>query len=208
MYLAPVGTHLLAVLTAGVEVSHLIGTKDIVHVLGELCLQRSHHSELLAHEDLGEEFVCAGEDHRLLAEVLNEGALGQELRHIAYLMASLLGEAVTGAGEDGGAHEYRHIGEVGDELLHQREVLRTVVLGGHVDLQERNVNTTQVIVVALGRVADEQFALGVVMLQPIFQGSAYEAASNNSNVNHTCKLFKIKLFLSRGRPAVIDPFVL
>ena len=35
VYLAPVATHLLAVLTASVEVGHLIGSKDVVHVLGE-----------------------------------------------------------------------------------------------------------------------------------------------------------------------------
>lgn len=32
--LAPVGSHLLAVLAAGIKVSHLVGSKDIVHVLG------------------------------------------------------------------------------------------------------------------------------------------------------------------------------
>ena len=184
MHLAPVSTHLLAVLAAGVEVGDLIGTKYIVHVLGEFCLQRCHHGEFLTHEDLGEQVLCSGEDHCLLAEVLDEGALGEEFRHIAHLMAGLLGEALTGTRQDGGAHKYRHIGQVGDELLHQGEVLRTVVLGRHVDLQEGNINVTQVIVVPLGRIADEQFTLWIVMLQPIFEGSANEATSNNSNVNH------------------------
>ena len=36
VYLAPVASHLLAVLTAGVEVGDLVGSKDVVHVLGEL----------------------------------------------------------------------------------------------------------------------------------------------------------------------------
>ena len=99
-------------------------------------------------------------------------------------MASLLGEALTGAGKDGGAHEHGHIGQVGDKLFHQREVLRAIVLGGDMDLQECNVNITKVIVVALVRVADEQFTLWVVVFQPVFEGSAYEATSNNSNVNH------------------------
>jgi len=184
MYLAPVSTHLFAVLAAGVEVGHLVGSKDIVHILGEFCLQRSHHGKLLTHKNLGEQVLCAGEDHRLLAEVLEEGTLGEELRHIADLMAGLLGEALTGAGKDGGAHEYGHIRQVSDEFLHQGEVLRTIVLGRYVDLQEGNIDTTQVIIVTLGRVADEQFALWIVMLQPIFEGSAYEATSNNSNVNH------------------------
>ena len=184
MHLAPVCSHLFAILAAGVEVRDLIGSKDIVHILGEFCLKRGHHSKLLAHENLSEQVLCSGEHHRLFAEVLNEGALSQELRHIAYLMASLLGEHLAGARKDGGAHEYGYIGQVGDELLHQREVLRAIVLGRHVNLQERDIDIAQVIVVTLVRVADEQFALRVVMLQPIFEGSAYEATSNNSNVNH------------------------
>ena len=36
VHLAPVSSHLFAVLAAGVEVGDLIGTKDIVHILGEL----------------------------------------------------------------------------------------------------------------------------------------------------------------------------
>ena len=36
VYLAPVATHLLAVLAAGVEVGNLVGSEDVVHVLGEL----------------------------------------------------------------------------------------------------------------------------------------------------------------------------
>lgn len=168
MNLAPVCSHLLAVLAAGVEIGDLIGSKDIVHVLGEFCLQRGHHGEFLTYENLGEQVLCTGEDHGLLAEVLDESALGEELRHIAHLMAGLLGEAFTGARKDGGAHEHGHIGQVSNELLHQGEILRAVVLGGYVDLQEGNIDTTQVIVVTLGRVADEQFALWIVMLQPIF----------------------------------------
>ena len=79
MYLAPVGSHLLAVLAASVEVGHLIGSEHIVHILGQFGLQRSHHGELLTHEDFCEQFLCASEDHRLLAEVLEEGAFGEEL---------------------------------------------------------------------------------------------------------------------------------
>ena len=133
--------------------------------------------------------MCAGEDHGLFLKVLDMGALGQELWHIAYLMAGLLGETVTGAGQNGGAHEHRHIGQVGDEFLHQREVLRTIVLGRHVDLQERDIDIAQVIIVALVRVADEEFAFRVVMLLPVFQGSAHEATSDNSNVDHCTDIF-------------------
>ena len=38
MYLTPVTSHLLAVFAAGVEIGNLIGTEDIMHVLGELGL--------------------------------------------------------------------------------------------------------------------------------------------------------------------------
>ena len=54
VHLAPVTAHLLAVLTAGVEVSHLVGTEHIVHIFRELCLKRRHDGELLTYEDLGE----------------------------------------------------------------------------------------------------------------------------------------------------------
>ena len=49
--------------------------------------------------------MCSSEDHRLLLEVLDVGALGEELGHVVYAMAGLLGEQVAGAREDGGAHE-------------------------------------------------------------------------------------------------------
>ena len=35
MYLTPVASLLLAVLTTGIEVGYLVGTEDVVHVLGE-----------------------------------------------------------------------------------------------------------------------------------------------------------------------------
>ena len=184
MHLAPVSTHLLAILAAGVEVGDLVGTEDVMHILGQLGLQRGHDGELLADKDLGEEVVGTGEDHGLFLEVLDMRALGEELRHIAHLMASLLREPFAGAGKDGGADEDGHVGQVGDEFLHQGEVLRTVILGRYMDLQESDVDIAQVIVVALGRVTDKEFAFRVVVFQPIFQGSANEATTNNSNVNH------------------------
>ena len=182
--LAPVGSHLLAVLAASIEVGHLIGSENVMHILSQFGLQWSHHGELLTHENLGKQFMCTSEDHSLLLEVFDKGSLREELRHITHLMACFAGEHFAGTRENGGAHEHGHVGQVGDEFLHQREVLRAVVLGRHVDLQERDINITQVIVVALVRVADEQFALRVVVFQPVFQGSAYEATSDNSNVNH------------------------
>lgn len=195
MHLAPVSTHLLAILTAGIEVSDLIGAKDIVHILGEFGLQWSHHGKFLAHEDLCEQFVSASEHHRLLLEVLDMSTLGEELRHIAHLMAGHLGEAFTGSGKDGGAHEHGHIGQVGDEFLHQREVLCAIFLCRHMNLQEGNVYLAEVIIISFGRVADEQFALRVIVFQPIFQGSAYEATSNNSNVDHVYICFIVYLLI-------------
>ena len=184
VYLAPVAAHLLTVLAAGIEVGDLVGTEDVVHVLGEFSLQRGHHGELLADEDAGEEVVSTCEHHGLLLEVLDMGALRQELRHVAYLVACLAGKHVAGARQDGGAHEDGDIGEVLNQLLHQAQVLRAIVLSGNVNLKECDVNLAQVIIVALGRVADEELALGVVVFQPIFEGSANKAASDNSNVNH------------------------
>ena len=155
MDLAPVTAHLLAVLAAGIEIGDLIGTEDVVHILRELCLQRGHDGELLADEDLGEQVVGSGEDHGLLLEVLDMGALGEELRHIADLMACLPGEHIAGARQDGGAHEDGDIGQFADQLLHEGEVLGAVVLGGDVDLQEGDIDIAQVVVIALGGVADK-----------------------------------------------------
>ena len=76
MYFSPIGTHLLTIFTAGVEVCNLVGSEDVVHVLSEFGLKRGHNRKLLAHEDLGEEFVCSSEDHSLFLEVLNMRALG------------------------------------------------------------------------------------------------------------------------------------
>ena len=164
MYLAPVATHLLAVLTASVEVSYLVGSEDVVHVLSKLGFEGSHNGELLAHEDLGEEVLCSGEDHGLLLEVLDVGALGEELWHVVYAMAGLLGETVACARKNGCTNEHWYIRKVRDKFLHQCQVLCTIILGRYVYLQEGDVNTAQVIIVTLGRVADEQFTLRIILL--------------------------------------------
>ena len=184
VHLAPVGPHLLAVFAAGVEVGDLVGPEQVVHILGELGLERGHHRELLADEDLDEQLVGSGEHHGLLLEVLDMGALGEELGHVAHLVARFAREAVAGAGQDGGAHEDGHVGEFLDELGHEAEVLRAVVLGGDVDLQEGDVHLAQVVVITLGRVADKELALGVVVFQPVFEGSTHEAASDDTYVDH------------------------
>ena len=128
--------------------------------------------------------MCSGEDHGLLLEVLDVGALGEELWHVVYAMAGLLAEEVAGARENGGAHEDRYVRKGRDELLHETEILCAIVLGRYVDLQEGDVDVCHRIVVTLGRVANEKFTLRIVVLQPILQGSTYETASDNSNVDH------------------------
>ena len=89
MHLAPVSAHLLAVLTAGIEIGDLISTKHVVHVLGQLGLQGGHDGEFLADKDLGEQLMCSCEHHGLLIEVLDMRALGKELRHIVYFVSRL-----------------------------------------------------------------------------------------------------------------------
>ena len=65
------------------------------------------------------------------------------------------------------------------------------------DLQEGDVDVCHRVVIALGRVANEKFTLRIVVLQPILQGSTYEAASDNSNVDHVDVEFKmLKLTIS------------
>ena len=184
VHLAPVGTHLLAVFAAGVEVGDLIGAEHVMHVFGKLGLQRGHDGELLANKDLGEQVVCPSKHHGLLLEVLDMRALGEELGHIVHLVARLAREHLAGARQDGGTNEDRHIRQLANEFLHQTEVLGTVIFCRDVDLQESDINIAQIIIIPLGRVADEQFAFRIVVFQPIFEGSSYEATSDNSNVDH------------------------
>ena len=109
MHLAPVGSHLLAVFAASVEISHFISAKHIVHILGEFGLEGCHHGELLANENLGEQIVCAGKDHGLLLEILNVRALSEELGHVVNLVASFTGKPLTGAREDGSTDKNRDV---------------------------------------------------------------------------------------------------
>lgn len=131
--------------------------------------------------------MCSGEDHGLLLEILDVGAFGEELRHVVYAMACLLGEKVAGAWKDGCTDKYWNIRKSRDELLHERKILSTIVLGRDVNLQEGDADVCHRIVVALGRVANEKFTLRIVVFQSILEGSAYEAASDNSNINHCYK---------------------
>ena len=212
VHLAPVGSHLLAVFAAGVEVGDLVGAKHVVHILGELGLEGRHHRELLADKNLGQQLMCTSEHHGLLLEVLDMRALGEELGHVAHLVAGLFGEPVAGARKNGGADKDRYIRKLFDQFRHQSQILRAVVFCWHMNLKECNIHIAQVIIISLRRITDEKLALRVVVFQPVFEGSTHEpreqraqrpnsfglcrvateegvsqAASDNSNVNHFCR---------------------
>ena len=194
MDLRPVGAHLLAILLDRIEVGDLVGAEDIVRVFREFGLEWGHHGELLRGEDLDEQIHRAREDHRLLFEVLDVRSLREELGHVAHLVSRLLRKTVRGAGEDGRPHEDRHIGELRDELLHEREVLRPVIFRRHVDLQKGDVDLREVIVVPLRRIGDEKPRLGIVLLEPILEGSTYEATADDADVDHIGNCLIVRLF--------------
>lgn len=187
--LRPVRAHLLAVLLHGVEVRHLVRAEDVVRILRDLRLKGGHHREPLAGEDPRQErqrrrVALDGEDHRLPPEVLDVRALRQELRHVEDAMPRLPREPRRGARQDRRAHEDGHVRQPLDEFLHERQILRAVVLGRHVDLKERDVDVAQVVVEALGRVAHAARAVrGVVLLQPRLQGAAHETAPDNADLD-------------------------
>ena len=190
--LRPVGAHLLAVFADRIEVGHLVGAEDIVRVLRDFGLERRHHRELLAREDrrekreilgrsLGIARDVAGPDHRLLAEVLDVGALGQELRHVADVMPRFLRQHVRGARQNRRANEDRHIGQFANQILHQRQILRSVILRRNVDLQEGHVDLREVVVVTLGRIGHQHLDIRrVILLQPGLERSTHEAATDDS----------------------------
>lgn len=148
--------------------------------------------------------MLTGEGHRLLLEILYVGTFAEELGHVVDLVARLAGEHVACAREDGGADEDRHIGEFADEFLHEREVLRAVVLGGNMYLEERNVDIAQVIIIALGGIADEELTIGIVVFQPILEGSTDKAASDNTDVYHDFKLTFRLLLVALKNIAGVD----
>lgn len=184
VHLAPIAAHLLAIFTAGIEISHLVRAKHIVHVLCQLSFERSHHGKLLAYEYLCEQFMSTCEYHCLLLEILDVSALGEEFGHIAHLMPGLARQHIACSRENGSSHKDRHIWQFLDKLFHEGQVLCAIILSRYMNLQKCNIYVTQIIIIPFRRVADKQFTLGIVVLQPILQGSAYEATSNNSNVNH------------------------
>ena len=199
----PIGAHLFTVFAHRVEVGDFIGAEDVVGIFGDLCFQGRHDGELFAFEDFSQKLNGAGEDHGLSLEVLDMRAFREEFGHVADLMAGFFGEPVGGAGKNGGAHKYRHVGEPHNELFHEGEILRAVVFCGHVNLQKCNVNGAEVIVIPFGRIADGDFALGVIFFQPNFEGSANEAAPNDANMNHRASL--LSRTVSAPEPIAVAP---
>ena len=189
VHLTPVHAHLLAILAAGIEIRHFVCAEDIVHILSQLCLQRRHDGEFLSDKDFRQQFLRSGEDHGLFAEVLKICAFGQELRHIADLMACFARELFAGAGDDGCSHKDGDVRQVRDELFHQSQVLRAVIFRRHMNLQKSDVDIAQIVIVSFGRIANEEFALRVVVLQPVFERRADKSASYNSNINHSFSHF-------------------
>ena len=191
--LCPVCPHLLAVLADSIKVGDLVGAEDIVRILRDLRFEGRHHRELLAREDrrekreilgrgLGIARNVAGPDHRLLAEVLDVGALGQELRHIADMMPRFLRQHVRGARQNRRANEYRHVGQLADQLLHQRQVLRPVILRRDVNLQERNIHRREIVIVSLRRIGHQNFDIcRVILLDPGLERSAHKPAADDAN---------------------------
>ena len=180
----PVGTHAAAVVADGVEVGNLVGAEDVVGILGYLGLKRGHADKLLALEDAGQEVDFAREHHRLLLEVFDMGALRKELRHEVDLVAGLLRKLVGGSRQDRSSHEDRLVGQVGDELAHQGEILSAVVFRRNVNLKEVDVGPGYVVVHTLGRIAYDDLNVLIVLFEPSLEGAADEAAPYYANSNH------------------------
>ena len=155
-----------------------------MNVLRQLGFKRAHHRELLPGEHLDEKVNRAREHHRLLLEVLDVRPLRQKLRHIADLMSRLFREHVARPWQNRRPHKHRHIRQSPDELLHQGQILCPVILRRNMNLQERDINPAQVIVVPLRRIADKDLHILVILLKPCLEGSADEAAANNPYFYH------------------------
>ena len=185
--LRPVRAHLLAVLLHGVEVRHLVRAEDVVRILCDLRLKGGHHREPLAGEDPRQErqrrrVALDGEDHRLPPEILDVRTLRQELRHVEDAMPRLPREPRRGARQDRRAHEDGHIRQPLDEFLHERQILRPVVLRRHMDLQERDIDCRKVVIVSLRRIRDVHLAiLRVVLLNPGLERPAHKPAPDYSD---------------------------
>ena len=178
----PVRAHPLAVVVDRVEVGHLVRAKDVVRVLRDLRFKRRHCRERLPLEDARQKLHGPREHHRLLAEVLNVRPLRQELRHEADLMPRLLREPVRRSRQDRRSHEHRYIREFANQLLHERQVLRPVILRRHMDLQERDVDLREIVIVPLRRIRDIHLALlRVVFLNPGLERPAHKPTADDAN---------------------------
>lgn len=62
--------------------------------------------------------------------------------------------------------------------------MRPVIFRRHVNLQERNVDVREVVIIPLRRVGDEKPRLWIILLEPVLKGSTYEAAADDADVDH------------------------
>lgn len=161
-----IATVAAAVVGDGIEVGHLERAKDVVGILRDFGLKGGHAAKLFADENLAEQVDLTRKDHRLGLEILNIGSLCQELRHEVDLVTRFLGEAFRGAGQDGRADKDRHVRQLLDELGHQGEILRAVVLGRNMKRDKDDIRRGQIVIHPLGRIADQHLHVGIVFLQP------------------------------------------
>ncbi len=103
-------------------------------------------------------------------------------------MTSFLRKHITSTRKNSCTNKYRYIWKVLNQFFHQFKILCSIILSRYMDLDKCDVNIIHFIIISLSRITDEQFTLWIVIFQPILKGSTYEAASDNSNVNH-CDLY-------------------
>ena len=137
--LRPIRSHFLAVLAHGVEIGDLVRAEDIMRILRDFRFKRRHHRELLRRENLDEKVNRPCENHRLLFEVLNVSALSEKLRHITDLVSRLARKQIGRARKNRRSDEYRHIRKLADKILHQSQVLSTVILRRDMDLEKSDI---------------------------------------------------------------------
>ena len=97
----------------------------------------------------------ASKHHGLLIEILNKRTFGKELRHITHLMSGFLRQHLTCARKNCSSNEYWHVRQVLNKFLHESQILSTIILCRHMDLQKRNIHITQIIIIPFWRVADK-----------------------------------------------------
>lgn len=128
---------------------------------------------------------CSREHHRLPLEVLYVRALGQKLRHVIDNPASIVGQFLGRAREYGGPNpNWSTLWQTIDDVHQWSQVLCSILFGRDVNLNEVCVAILHVVVKALVWVRHVEFAILVVLLKPVLQGSTNEATTYNSYLYH------------------------